>query len=113
MNSKEAGFSVCLLLVCFFLFLRIPDRSCCLMLFHTQDIGKRLLNTLAPASHSPRCGTWAQFLGFHPRFPLHDTSLDFLTDLETPDSPCNTHLDEAQLLEDQPMQGRIRDVGKI
>lgn len=83
------------------------------MLFHTQDIGKRLLNSSAPASSSSQRGTRAQFLGFHPRLPLHDTSLDFLTDLETLDSLCNAHLDEAQLLEGQPSQGKIRDGGKI
>lgn len=78
------------------------------MLFHTQDVGKRLLNSSAPAISSPQPGTQAHFLGFHPRLPLHDTSLDFLIDLETPDSPCSAHLDKAQLLEGQLQQGKTR-----
>lgn len=77
MNSKEVGFSVCLLLVCLFLFFWNPDWSCCLMLFYSQDIGKKLLNSPVPASSSQQRGTQAHFLGSYPRLQLHDTSLDF------------------------------------
>lgn len=73
--------------------------------------GGYLIAQLLPAALQH--GTRAHFLGFHPRLPLHDTSLDFLTDVETSASPCNAHLDKAQLLERQPRQGKIREVGKI